>query len=152
MSLWWPMMIFVLFLSCNYIFFMSFFCFCFLCFFPLLIGLDWMGYVGLVWSYFWTDSLGLRSFITFMFMFMGYPKPICDFSGVVHFSQSGSVELCRYMSDESIFHYNLYIPSDFIVTLNDKSLTPSSNPPKRPRSFNQFHIRRCRRRHHTFQS
>ena len=98
-------MIFVLFLSCNYIF-MSFFCFfSFVGFFCLdWTGLDGLRWVGLVWSYFWSDRLGLRSFITF-FMFMGYPKPICDFSGVVHFSlwKCGSVELCRYMSDESIF-------------------------------------------------
>ena len=86
---------------------MSFFCFFSFVDFLCQDWMDWMGYVGFG-VIFWchrSGRLGLGSFITFMFMFMGYPKPICDFSGVVHFSlwKCESVELCRYMSDESIF-------------------------------------------------
>ena len=93
---------------------MSFFCFfSFVDFFCLdWTGLDGLRWVGLVWSYFWSNRLGLRSFITFMFMFMGYPKPICDFLAL---SISVSVEVLSYAGKclMNPFYYTPYIPSVF---------------------------------------
>lgn len=56
--------------------------------------------------------LGLGSFITFMFMFMGYPKPICDFLAL---SISVSVEVLSYAGKclMNPFYYTPYIPSVF---------------------------------------
>ena len=87
---------------------MSFFCFfSFVGFFCLdWTGLDGLRWVGLVWSYFWSDRLGLRSFITFMFMFMGYPKPICDFPAL---SISVSVKVLSYAGICLMNPFLLYI-------------------------------------------
>lgn len=105
---------FVLFLSCNYIFFMSFFCFFSFVDFLYQDWMDWMGYVGFG-VIFWchrSGRLGLGSFITFMFMFMGYPKPICDFLAL---SISVSVEVLSYAGKclMNPFYYTPYIPSVF---------------------------------------
>lgn len=67
-------MIFVLFLSCNYIFYEFLLFFSFVDFF-CLDWMVWIGYVGLVWSYFWSDRLGLRSFIVYNFHVHVYGIP-----------------------------------------------------------------------------
>ena len=122
---------FVLFLSCNYIFlrvsFVSF---------PLLVSfvrVGWFGWVTLglelCFGCHKSGRLGLRSFITFMFMFMGYPKPICDFLAL---SISASVEVLSYAGICLMNPFLLYIR---LLTLTLSLNTLQQQPPQAPPFF-----------------